>query len=531
MSFGKTSSGVVPPPACSADSLLASQSDRRGTVLPGAPQIMPAMAPAPRTDSVASRAVGNTAVRASMEVATKLLSLGVFAILARTVSARAFGDYVAAMVLTAAVETLSTFGLQAMLARDIARDHSVMASLFDFIGLRLTLALTNLVALTGVVAVVGGSQRLVTLVAIFAATNAVGAVPGCVNAVFQARERMSLYALGAFPGRGLASVLAIGVLIVGGNVQQVAGVQLLASVPAAAYVLWLVHRHFPAPRFALAPRGWFGLIRRSLPMAAQELIGETIFRIDAVILTALTSTVVVGIYGASYRLLESTLFLAWSVGASVLPMFSYLTADSEPSLGRALEGVLKALLALMLPVSIAMFVFARPIVSLVYGLPEFNPSVSVLQWLAFAIVAYSIGNLTTTLVMLTQPGRRAVTAWGSVAVFNIILNFVLIPTYGARGAAAATLVTELVGAAIGLWLAQRVAGRPRLRRMLGPVAAGALMAAAAVPLSHSLLIGLPVALAVYLVVLTAVEHRVAPDDLDFVKGLLLRRRGVTAPAG
>ena len=476
---------------------------------------------------MASRAAGNTALRALLEVSSKVLSLGVFALLARTVSAQAFGDYVAALAITAAAETLSTFGLQGMQTRDTARDHGLISSLPDFMALRLVLAVGNMVALTAIVAAAGASDRLVVLVVLFAATNAVTAVTGCALAVFQAYERMSLFTLASLPNRLLSSLLAAAVLLAGGSVELVAVVGLGSAFLSVAAGVVIVHRQFGMPQARVRPRGWPSVMRRALPMAAQEVVGEVVFRVDAVILTALTTTVVVGLYGASYRLTEATLFLAWSVGSAVLPMFSYLSKDSEPSLSRALEGVIKALMALMIPVAVVFFAFARPIVDLVYGLPEFSGSVGVLRWLAFAIVAYAIGNVTTTLVMVARPGRRAVATIAALAAGNIALNFILIPSYGARGAAAATLFTELAGAIAGLWLVRPVTGRPRLRGVLGPLAAGAAMMAVALPLSGHLFIGAPAAAVAYLAVLVAIESRVAPGDLDVVKGMLLRRRGLS----
>jgi hypothetical protein len=57
----------------------------------------------------------------------------------------------------------------------------------------------------------------------------------------------------------------------------------------------------------------------------------------------------------------------------------------------------------------------------------------------------------------------------------------------------------------------------------GPLAGGAAMAAAMLPLSGWLAIAVPVGALVYFAVLYAVERAICPEDVDFIGGMLRRR--------
>jgi len=145
----------------------------------------------------------------------------------------------------------------------------------------------------------------------------------------------------------------------------------------------------------------------------------------------------------------------------------------------------------------------------------------VLRWLAFAILAYAVGHLAGILVLVRRPGRLTVITTGVVAVFNIVLNLIVIPEHGAQGAAAATLATEVLLAAIVLVLAKPVVGFPRpLAVAAGAALAGLAMAAAMVPLRADLALALPAGLLAYGAALLAFEARSLSGDLAAVRETL-----------
>ena len=489
------------------------------------------MAPDRETRPPARRVARNTVLRAAAEIVGKLASIALFAYVARALGSGILGEFVFALALTQIVWSLAGFGFDRMALRDIARDHRAIDRLFwDMFTFKLAAGLVGIAAAAAIVALAGYSGRVQALVAILGLAVVLVLVSAGAQAVFQAYERMEYYFYAAVPNKVLAALLGIGVLLAGGGIVAVAAGQLVAAILSLAIALWFLYRNFARPRVAVRPRAWPRLARDSAPFGMQEVLGQVIFRIDIVILSLLTTSAVVGAYGAGYRLLEATLFLAWSVGTSVLPMYSYLARDGQPSLGRVFEGSLKFVAVIVVPVAVAFFLCARGIVDAVYGLPEYETTVAVLRWLAFALVAYSVGHLAGILVLVRRPGRLTVIATGVVAVFNVALNLVLIPRFGAEGAAAATLATELLLAAIVVLLARPVAGTPNWLSIGGGATLGAAaMVGVLLPLDGALW-ALPLALVAYLLVLAVFEARSLSGDLAAVREVLSRRGSVPAVA-
>ena len=71
------------------------------------------------------------------------------------------------------------------------------------------------------------------------------------------------------------------------------------------------------------------LATSSLPFAAQDVFSALLAKVDALILAVLTTQAAVGIYGAAYRLFESTLLVPYALAGAFSAMYTYLGHDSE----------------------------------------------------------------------------------------------------------------------------------------------------------------------------------------------------------
>jgi O-antigen/teichoic acid export membrane protein len=108
-----------------------------------------------------------------------------------------------------------------------------------------------------------------------------------------------------------------------------------------------------------------------------------------------------------------------------------------------------------------------------------------------------------------------------VIVLDIGLNFVLIPRYGASGAAFNALLASALLAALGLWQAHSVLGPADLvGAFTGPVVAGAAMVAIVLGLSAPWPVEAALCALAYPAVLAAVEWLTRRDDARVYLGAL-----------
>ena len=130
-------------------------------------------------------------------------------------------------------------------------------------------------------------------------------------------------------------------------------------------------------------------MRAALPIGLAGVFAVVLFRVDTAMLAVFESKDVVGEYGAAYRLLETTLFLSWSVGAAVYPVYSRLSPSSEPRVGFVFERSLKLVVALTLPLAAGALVLADPLIQALFG-AGYDDAATALQLLAPAIALYPV---------------------------------------------------------------------------------------------------------------------------------------------
>ena len=118
----------------------------------------------------------------------------------------------------------------------------------------------------------------------------------------------------------------------------------------------------------------------------------------------------------------------------------------------------KALLLMGWPVSVGIFVLARPLTPLLLG-RDFLPSEPALRVLAIALAIAFVNN--AFIGALNASDRQISFTWAAAwsVVANLALNLALIPVFGYQGASWATVMTELVLAVAGWILTARHVGR------------------------------------------------------------------------
>ena len=318
------------------------------------------------------------------------------------------------------------------------------------------------------------------------------------------------------------ALVAVPLLVLGAGLLEICAIYLGGALAGGLWVLVLMLRRGQLQRPTLQVGAAWALLVLSIPIGLNEIFGVVMSRVDVGILVLLEDERAAGVYGAAYRLFESTLFLSWGLGAAALPAFAVLDRTTTPTIGEALELALKVSAATLLPIGAALTVFAPIITSTIYG-DAYSGSVDALRWLGFAAATYGFFMLPSFL--LIAEGRARALAWitGGAILANVVANLALIPRYSVTGAAAAMAITQLLlSAAMIVAAVGRPSARSAGRVIGGPLLGAAAMAVIGAWLGQTVL-ALIVALAAYAIVLLAVERWWHPQDLQLARTLVGRQ--------
>jgi O-antigen/teichoic acid export membrane protein len=455
------------------------------------------------------------------QIAGKLASFVFVLIVARSLAAREFGYFNFALSFCPLFLVVGGFGLESTVIRRVARDRDRLSVLFATgLTLRCALGLAGLVlALAAAPLFLDGGQAYAAL-ALVGAALLLDEVTGFLGTVFKAFERMKFHALAIFANRVVSTALAFAVLAAGGGLLALCVTYLVGSAGALLFASIALRRNFPPIDLRRADRGVaLELVRTGAPLGLGGFLNTAVFRIDSVLLQAIKGPLAVGLYGAAYRLFESALFVAWSLGNVALPR---LARAGSRELGRTYELTAAMALAFYLPLAVtAPFAADWVLVSLFSD--RYAAAGDAVVWLAAASVLYAVA-------FLARIGSIAVGRTGAIAAiaaialaFNVAANAVAIPRFGLEGAAVTTFATEALEAALltGLFL-RGSAIRSLPRPVVVPLAASGFLAAALAATGARDGVAIVLALLLYPAAVSLAAQLLAPAETRIALAALRR---------
>ena len=480
------------------------------------------------------RVLGNTGISFVGQMITWLSTLLLTIAYGRFLVGDTFGEFYFVISFVALIGFPIEFSFNQQIVRDVAQDPSRARSYpmnVLLLKLVLWLFLYGATLLMSYVLGFGSQERL--LIALCGITLLIDAVSSVFGSIQTAAQRQAFPAIAIVIEKGLGAVVAILWLRTGGGVEAAALALVGGAVAGAIWQLvWFIRLVGIRWSFDLTLIG--GLVRQSIPFLTYGVLGVIYYRIDTVLLEALTSTATVGVYGAAYRLFDTLTFLPNIVILAVMyPVMAKMSINSHQQMKLAIEKSVNFLLVTGLPIMVGLIVAAPNIIGFLYHRSDFTGSVLVLQALAPGLAILYLNSVWTTALMSLKLEKRLPVMAGVALVFNVGSNLVLIPRLGGVGAAVVTSLTELLlmGMALSM-LPRHLLPLRSLETAVKTLAASLAMAFVVSMLSQeSILVIIPVAGVVYLVVATFLATIPREDLAALYEAVTRRARGVVpAPA-
>jgi len=415
-------------------------------------------------------------------------------LVARALGAHRLGEYAYAMGLAGLFALLPNLGINPVVTRAVAAQPEHEGAVLP-IALRAQAFLAILVACAiPVFAALLPVQPVPLMYVMLAAAQlGLGTLGWPYLAVLAGRADFTKVAAIELVSALLGTACLLGALVLAGGVPGV----LVAHVVAAG-VATLVARAFTRPsrrppdHRAMSLRD---LLRQAAPFGATAAVQSLYTRLDVLLLGQLASARAVGLYSVAYKAPNLLTYVGSTVVGPLFPLMAQTGRMENPV---AFQRAVRALGVLGPAVALALSGLAAPILRFLYG-AEYEAAAPLLVLLAWSAAA---NWLYAPLAVALQ--ARGCEGWWlanliAALAMNAAGNLWMIPRWGAMGAAAATLVSELALVAIGAGLvASRLRILPSWRATGGGLAATA-AGYAALQFCGGGLSGTAVALAVFLV--------------------------------
>jgi O-antigen/teichoic acid export membrane protein len=457
------------------------------------------------------------------------VSLFTFAAVTRALGPALFGDLVAATAFLGVAVLIGDLGLSWGVLREISqhpeRTHRVMGA---SVPVRVLSAAVILSTAAGVAFLLPFNGNVKYAVAVGALGAFFTLADLSLMPALQAQLRMYWVVTVTVVSRLVTLGLVLGFVAAGLNFHAVVWAYALGNAANFALDLIVVRRLVGLRLVFELPYCWT-LLRSSLLLGVAYAVGMAYWFVDRVLLSLLTSSREVGLYGAAFKFIELSFIALSAISISIFPSLARSIGERDL---RRVPHLLQRSLDLMVAVSVPLCVFtlvdARKLLVLFGGL-RFSPAAPALQILSPLLVVVFVAAVFERGLIAGHRERLLLLLNAAGLGLNVALNVLLIPIYGYEAVAAVSLLTISLWVVVAGVLVERFYSfRPRMQFFGLTMLAGAVMAAALALLPGPLVLNGPFAVISYVIIIVAppgtgrelvgrlsanfVPHRLAPGD-------------------
>jgi O-antigen/teichoic acid export membrane protein len=378
------------------------------------------------------------------EQAVRLLA-GIFVgvLIARQLGPSSFGSLSYAQAVAGLLAVVASLGFNRMVVREIVEHEGnsqqqavIMATVFAF---RLVIAFVLYILPISLFLLLGNSNRTILMVLVGISTLA--SPFDCCDLYFQSQSQSRISAIAKCSAFFLSTAFKVYLLFVGAGLHAFAAAIAL-EYALIAIALFGVYRRAGLPMWVSPEwRLGIGFLRETWPDIMASFGVLFFMRSGQLMLESLRGVNDVGIYSAASRLSEGLNFIPVSLAASSFPKI--LRSRTNPTHYYAQIGRLtRGLVALSYVAGILASLLSPYIIQWLYG-PKYAAAAPVLSihiWCGLLVCLGTVsGNwlLAERKIMLSF--QRSVLG----LIVSVLLNFALIPRFGANGAAWATFLAML----------------------------------------------------------------------------------------
>lgn len=391
------------------------------------------------------KAIGNTAWLFADRISRMTIGMLVALWVARYLGPAQFGGFNYALAFAALFSAFANLGLDSIVIRNIVRDPTcAQETLGTAFALKLVGAFVTLLLSTVTIRLLRSpDDSALLMVAIIAAGNIFQAFD-TIDFWFQSQVRSKFTVSARNAAFLLSSVIKV--------------LLILTKAPLLAFVWVGVGEVFLGACGLIVAYRLAGhrlddwsfslfrareLLRQSWPLFLSAAFVTLYIRIDQVMVGQMMGDRDVGIYSAAARLTEAWYFIPMAITSSVFPAVVAAKQQGEASYYDRLEKLLLLMVWLSLAIAIPSTLLADPIVRFLFG-PEYQGAAAVLAVQCWSGLFIFSGLVSNQWYLLEDLNHYTLYRHVLGAGINVGLNLVLIPRYGIKGAALATLTTQLL---------------------------------------------------------------------------------------
>lgn len=381
----------------------------------------------------------------------------VMILISRKLGGAAAGSYNIGLTLFFFGSFLAYWGFGNLLTREVAKNHQNFAQYFSNLGAtRLFFGLISALIIIVMALIIPNyppETRLIVM--IMALGLPASALANLCQSAFFAFEKFEITGLVSVIVMLIKLVLAwMAMQLLSNPLVWLAVITLAINLLTLLILFVLMNRHLPASNASIDTKFIFERIKIAFPFFLIAIFMATDNRIDVLMISMFLNTESVGYYSAMTTILGVLYLLPDALRNAVLPALSrYRQVDLNFMKARFYKIVRYSLLV-TIPIVFLGYLFSDLTVGWVYG-NQFEISADLLRISIGSLISYSIMTVYNRLLIVEGKEKQVMTAILISALITVLLNLLLIKSFGLEGAAFVKLATSALSMGLCILLVRK----------------------------------------------------------------------------
>lgn len=397
-----------------------------------------------RNTSVGQTIAKNTFWLFFGQMTGRLLRAAIVIYAARVLGAASWGAFSYALGVAAFLTIFSDIGINALITKEASRnpelkDKYIATAFWTKLVLLIILIAGVVVAFPYLTNIPEAAAIMPILIFVFAFDT----LRDLGSAISRSMEKMEIESLiGIFTNLAIV-VLGIAFLTLEPNSRSLSYAYAIGS-GLGLLAIWFVLRNHIGNFFTNFDRKLIkDIFATAWPFGLMGLMGAVNLNTDIIMIGWMRSAAEVGYYSAAQKPVLLLYIIPTLLASSIFPIMARMAKIAPAIVVGILEKAIAGVILFAIPVAIFCLLLAHPIINILFG-PEYLPAVNTFRILIFTVLIVYPSTLLGNAIFAFDAQKSFIWFVAASAVGNVAFNFLLIPIWGIAGAAAATLITQLI---------------------------------------------------------------------------------------
>lgn len=247
-----------------------------------------------------------------------------------------------------------------------------------------------------------------------------------------------------------ASGLAVAAVLYANNIgySDIASVRLFANyfiIYGVAFIIWM--SIFWQGRCFYSSKYWRFSLQLSLPLIGYSIASQILSVSDRMMISKMVGNSAVGIYGTLYTVSSLSLMVWTAINSSFEP-YLYQNMENPKSKIKKLSMSMLGMYSL----AAILLVYLAPEIVRILATEEYYKGIYIMPPVAGGVYFIAVSNLYSDILVYLKRTKLIMVSSAIAATLNVILNYIMIETYGYMAAAYTTLLSYVVMAVLlSIW--------------------------------------------------------------------------------